>query len=145
MVLYGLEYSGQSAEGGIERFFLDIQDEPDLDPPPEWHDGPHAPFSIDPGARAYAAELVHGVTANQEELDRAISAISKNWRLERMARVDRMALRIGAFELLKCPDVPRKVAIDEAIELAKTFGTRESGAFVNGILDRLGEPEASEG
>ncbi|MBI4816251.1 MAG: transcription antitermination factor NusB [Deltaproteobacteria bacterium] len=138
MVLYGLEHSGQSAEGAVERLFA--LDEPDLDPPPPWHDGPHAPFRVDERAREYAADLVHGVVGHQDELDEAIRSVSKNWRLERMARVDLAVLRIGAFELLhRANDVPRKVAIDEAIELAKLFGTRESAAFVNGILDRLGE------
>ncbi|HEY3236115.1 MAG TPA: transcription antitermination factor NusB, partial [Polyangiaceae bacterium] len=62
-----------------------------------------------------------------------------NWRLERMTRVDRNVLRIGAWELLSRSDVPRAVILDEAVELAKRYGTEESGAFVNGVLDRIAD------
>jgi len=64
---------------------------------------------------------------------------SANWRIERMARVDRNVLRLGAWELLHRRDVPRAVVLDEAIEIAKAFGTDESSAFVNGVLNRIAE------
>jgi transcription antitermination protein NusB len=88
-------------------------------------------------ARAYAVKLVDGVLAHQPEIDALIREAARNWELERMAGVDRNVLRLGCYELLHEPDVPMKVAINEAIELGKRFSTEASGAFVNGILDRI--------
>ena len=85
----------------------------------------------------YARLLVAGVIENLSELDAQIAHVSDNWRLNRTAAVDRCALRIGLYELLNCPEVPPKVAINEAIDLAKKFSAEQSGAFVNGILDKL--------
>ncbi len=86
---------------------------------------------------AYLLELVEGVAAHLEELDALIAHYSKHWRLERMAAVDRNLLRLAAYELLYQPKIPPKVVINEAVELAKLYGTEDSGAFVNGILDRI--------
>ena len=86
---------------------------------------------------AYLVRLVEGVTAHQEELDKLIRQYSENWRLERMAAVDRNILRLALYELLHEPDVPAKVVINEAVELAKQYGSEESGSFINGILDRI--------
>jgi N utilization substance protein B len=85
--------------------------------------------------RPFAKELVLGVWRNREDLDKLIRRASKNWRIERMSRVDRNILRIAVYEVLFMGDIPPKVSIDEAVELGKKFGTEESGAFVNGILD----------
>jgi N utilization substance protein B len=93
----------------------------------------------DAEGRPYADDAVRGVRALVADLDARIVRASKNWRLERMTRVDRNVLRLGAWELVKRPDVPRAVAIDEAVELAKRFGTEESSAFVNGVLDRIAD------
>ncbi len=82
---------------------------------------------------------MRGVRSSLEDLDQRITRASTNWRLERMARVDRNLLRLGAWELLHRVDVPRAVVLDEAVELAKRFGTEESGAFVNGVLDRVAD------
>lgn len=87
----------------------------------------------------YAEVLVRGVSQNRSEIDRIIQEHSPNWRLERMARVDRNVLRIATFELMQRPDVPHKVVINEAIEVAKRFGTEESGAFINGLLDKVAQ------
>ncbi len=87
----------------------------------------------------FAEKLVRGVRQHLAELDAQIQSASKNWRLERMARVDRNLLRLALYELKYVSDVPAKVAINEAIEIAKRFGTHESSAFVNGILDRCRE------
>ena len=84
----------------------------------------------------FARALLSGVRRNRPELDRRLSAAAANWSLTRMAVTDRNALRLGAYELLYT-DTPPRVAINEAIELAKRFGTEESGHFVNGLLDRL--------
>lgn len=82
-------------------------------------------------------ELVSGVTAHRDELDRTIEQFSSNWRIPRMGCVDRNVLRMAVFEILFMPDIPEKVSINEAIELAKKYGTRDSGSFVNGILDSI--------
>jgi len=88
-------------------------------------------------AREFCARLVEGVLSNGEEIDRLIEGNSDNWTLKRMAVVDRNILRLATFELRYCPDVPFKVTLNEAVELAKKFGADDSGAFINGILDRV--------
>ncbi len=93
----------------------------------------------DAEGREYADALVRGVRADAVKLDERIRAASQNWRLERMARIDRNALRLGAYELLTRTDVPRAVILDEAVELAKRFGGEESSKFVNGVLDRIAD------
>src|SRR5271163_1105537 len=95
--------------------------------------------NADPEGRAYAEEVVRGVGAARDDLDRHISAASSHWRLERMSRVDRNILRLAAWELAHQPSVPRAVVLDEAVELAKAFGTDESSAFVNGVLNRIAD------
>jgi N utilization substance protein B len=87
--------------------------------------------------RAYADELVRGVMGARDKLDEAIRAANPAWRIERMARVDRNIIRVAAYEMLLRDDVPAHVAIDEAVELAKRFGTEDSPAFVNGTLDKV--------
>jgi N utilization substance protein B len=98
----------------------------------------------DPDAVRFAQELVEGVQAHRAEIDLLIERHSHNWRLDRMSRIDRNVLRLGVFELKYRPDIPKKVSINEAVELGKNFGTEESSAFVNGLLDRvavaLGKP-----
>ena len=89
--------------------------------------------------RAYADEAVRGVVAALAATDARIQAASTNWRLERMTRVDRNLLRLGAWELEHRPDIPRAVILDEAVQLAKRYGAEESGAFVNGVLDRIAD------
>ena len=79
----------------------------------------------------------HEANAFQARIDALISDVAENWRLDRMAAIDRNILRLGAYEMLFCPDVPTKVAINEALELAKRYSTAQSSRFVNGILDRL--------
>ena len=94
-------------------------------------------FSPPKETRPFAKQLVQGVWANREDLDRLIAKSSKNWRVERMSRVDRNILRIGVFEVVYMKGTPPKVSIDEAVELGKRFGTEESGAFINGVLDHI--------
>jgi N utilization substance protein B len=94
-------------------------------------------LEVDAQAQAFARELVAAATARASEIDELITSASKNWRIDRMSRVDRNILRLGACELLAFRDVPVKVVINEAVELAKRFGTAESSAFVNGVLDRI--------
>jgi transcription antitermination protein NusB len=86
--------------------------------------------------REQAEAMVRGVAEHRRQVDEAIEEASSNWRLDRMARVDRNVLRLAVYELVRT-DVPVKVVINEAIELGKKFGSESSGAFVNGVLDRV--------
>jgi len=94
-------------------------------------------LEIDEQAQNFARDLVAAAVERSSEIDELIASASKNWRIDRMSRVDRNILRLGACELVAFPDVPVKVVINEAVELAKRFGTAESSAFVNGVLDRI--------
>lgn len=89
------------------------------------------------GTRAFLDDLVAGAWGRRVEIDRVIEDASRNWRLSRMDRVDRSILRLGVHELLHRADVPAPVILDESVELAKEFGSPDSPAFVNGILDRV--------
>lgn len=87
--------------------------------------------------KEYTTTLVKGTVENRKEIDRIISDSSQNWTLDRMASVDRNILRFSTFELFHRQEIPSNVIINEAIEIAKKYGTEESGAFINGILDRI--------
>lgn len=93
----------------------------------------------DPESEGFALELVEGVRGKLTELDALLTTHSQNWRLERMSRIDRNVLRLGAFELTSRQDIPKKVTLNEAIELGRKFGSEDSSAFINGILDKLAE------
>ena len=114
-------YFGQLATRGVEIAV-------DEDEPGTSQTGP-----ID---RALVEQLIHGVFDHRAELDQMLAASSKNWRIERMALVDRNVIRLALYEIKFCPEVPVAVAINEAIELCKQFGSAEASAFVNGLLDR---------
>lgn len=100
----------------------------------------------EPRLIAFAQALIDGVLEHRPRIDELIAQVAENWRIDRMAAIDRNILRLGAFEMLYCPDVPTKVAINEALELAKRYSTAQSSRFVNGILDRLqdAQPSGSE-
>ena len=91
----------------------------------------------DPPVPEYAVTLVEGVLAERERIDELLTTYAQGWSLERMPAVDRTVLRLGAWELLYNDDVPDAVAIDEAVELARTLSTDDSPSFVNGLLARL--------
>ena len=91
----------------------------------------------DPEIRGFAKELIHGYLDRRVEIDRRIEEVARNWQLRRMAAIDRNILRLGATELLYRTDIPPLVAINEAIEIAKKYSTKNSGPFVNGILDNI--------
>jgi N utilization substance protein B len=120
-MLFQMEGSGASADEAIELYWRSFEEE------------------SDPEGRAYADEAVRGVSATRDELDRHIVEASTHWRIERMGRVDRNVLRLGTWELAHHASVPRAVTLDEAVELAKAFGTDESSAFVNGVLNRIAD------
>ena len=117
-MLFQLEASGVSPDQAITLFWRTFED-------------------ADPEGKAYADACVRGVGENLDAIDKRVTAASQNWRLERMSRVDRNLLRLGTYELLFRTDIPRAVILDEAVELAKSFGTDESSGFVNGVLDRI--------
>jgi N utilization substance protein B len=81
--------------------------------------------------------LISGVKEHQVQIDALISDAAENWRLDRMAAIDRNILRLGAYEMMFCREIPARVAINEALELAKRYSTAQSSRFVNGILDRV--------
>jgi len=87
--------------------------------------------------RPFFMALVNGVLAHQAQIDAIIERFSNNWKISRMSCVDRNILRIAVYEMLFCGDIPLKVSINEAIDVGKKFGTEESGAFINGILDSI--------
>lgn len=87
--------------------------------------------------RMFAEALVLGVRNHDERIDNLIQEASTNWKIERMALVDRNILRIATHELRNLPDIPHKVSLNEAIEIAKRYGTEDSSSFINGILDKI--------
>lgn len=132
-----LLYSLPDHEGGsLEAVFADF-----------WHnslhgddlpgDGDTADDQAPQRSRLFAEQLVAGVADQLERIDQLIAANADNWSLERMARVDLALLRLATYELLCAGDVPANVVINEAIEIGKRFGTRETPAFINGILDKI--------
>lgn len=118
-MLFALDAQGAACERVITQF---------------WRETPG-----DAEGRPFADETVRGVHELREELDAILAAASQNWRIERMTRVDRNVLRIGTYELRERPDIPRAVVLDECVELAKRFGTEDSGKFVNGVLERIAD------
>ena len=115
--LYQIDVRGDDA-GGTLRLFWEHCDAP-------------------ADARSFAEALVDGVLEERTRVDELIASCSENWRLGRLSHVDRNILRVGTYELLRRRDVPASVAIDEAIEIAKRFGSDESATFVNGVLDSV--------
>jgi N utilization substance protein B len=115
--LYQAEFAGPHRPEAVEQF---------------WHH-----FQAEGAPPAYLLDLVEGVASHREELDAFIVRYSEHWRLERMTIVDRNLLRVAVYELLYQPHIPPKVVINEAVEMAKRFGSEASGGFVNGILDQV--------
>ncbi len=103
----------------------------------------NARLNYDKALIEFAEELLAGVRANLDAVDRHLEDIARNWKLSRMAATDRNVLRLGAYEIL-FTETPDRVAINEAIELAKRYGTNNSSQFVNGVLDRLMSNKSTE-
>jgi N utilization substance protein B len=116
-LLYQRDLNPRVDRKAIERFVRDRLRDPTLEP--------------------FTLSLYDGANAQGEDIDRRLSEAAENWRLSRMAAVDRNVLRLGAYELLCTPETPANVALDEAIELARRYGSEGSPAFVNGVLDKL--------
>lgn len=98
----------------------------------------------DPDVKSYAEILTRGSLDNLKQIDQVIEKYAENWTIRRMAYVDRNILRIATYEMLYRDDIPHKVAINEAVELAKRYGEPDSSKFVNGILDRVAKTERNE-
>lgn len=122
--LYGLEFTKYEWRDAAEHFWKT--------------------FATKDAVREYAETLVEGVVAHCDDLDRQIDAALTSWTPERVGRVERNVLRIALFELLHCEDVAPKVAINEAIEIARMYGADEAPGFVNAVLDRLKDSEPKE-
>jgi len=117
-ILYQIDMGGLQADEAINNY---------------WEEKPF----VDEEIHSYATRLVKEAVARLEEIDKLIDAVLENWEIERVAAVDRNILRLGVCELLAFEDVPPKVTINEAVEIAKRFSTEESGRFVNGVLDAI--------
>lgn len=120
-MLYQMEVGRAGADEAISTYWSSR--EPDED--------------LDEALRDFANGLVRGTTARVEEIDVILRAHAQNWRVERMAVIDRLVLRLGVYEMLADPETPAKVVINEAIELARTYTGDEAVAFVNGVLDSV--------
>ena len=114
-------------------FYMDMHRDPVDDPVSQFC----SCFSQDQPTEPFFHRLVDGVREHRSTIDAIIEQFSNNWKISRMSCVDRNVLRIAAFEMLFCDDIPAKVSINEAIDVGKRFGTEESGAFINGILDSI--------
>ncbi|NUN15221.1 MAG: transcription antitermination factor NusB [Myxococcales bacterium] len=119
-LLYGLEFEPSPIPGTHDDFWAEFFSPEEL-----------------PEVRRFAELLVTGVLQERERIDRRIREASTNWKLERMAIVDRNILRLAIYELLFMDEIPAKVSLNEAIEVAKKFGSEDSSSFINGILDRI--------
>lgn len=124
-ILYEMDVSDISPEDAIQLYYelLVEADDSEVD----------APQTV----RPFAEQIVRGVHFHRSRIDHLIVAASEHWRLERMSIVDRNILRIALFEMLHCADIPPKVSINEAVDLGKAYGSEDSGAFINGILDHI--------
>ncbi len=122
-------------------FYMDMQDNASLPMLESFCDN----FCPPKKARPFFLVLVNGVLETISEIDALIERFSKNWKINRMSSVDRNVMRIAVYELLYCEDIPPKVSINEAVDVGKKFGTEESGAFINGIMDSIRDALDKEG
>ena len=116
-ILYQINLTGDKLDNSLDNFWREHRTSPQI--------------------KQFALELVTGTMTNLDKIDQTISKCSENWQIERMAVVERNVLRIACYELLFMEDIPPKVSINEAINIAKKFATPQSGRFVNGILDKI--------
>jgi transcription antitermination protein NusB len=124
--LYQIDVAASDLDEALERFWKSFE-------------------PVEREVREIAEDYVRGVARNRRAVDDAIEGVSANWRLDRMAKVDRNVLRLAVFELQHRTEVPVKVVINEAIEMGKKYGSESSGAFINGLLDRIAQELALVG
>jgi len=115
--LYQIEVTGDASPSAVESFLRH--------------------FEGGAETKDFARGVISGVTANREKIDGIIERSADNWKLQRMAKVDLLILRIATYELLFCPDIPMNVSLDEAIEIGKRYGSADSPTFINGVLDQV--------
>ncbi len=101
-------------------------------------------LELAPDINRFYMTLIKGVIDNKFQLDKLIEQFSSNWKMSRMGCVDRNILRIAAYEILYCHDIPPKVSINEAVDIGKLYGTEESGSFINGILDGIYQQQTAK-
>jgi N utilization substance protein B len=101
-------------------------------------------LELAPDINRFYMTLIKGVIDNKSQLDKLIEQFSSNWKISRMGCVDRNILRIAAYEILFCHDIPPKVSINEAVDIGKLYGTEESGSFINGILDGIYQQQTAK-
>jgi N utilization substance protein B len=101
-------------------------------------------LELAPDINRFYMTLIKGVIDNKSQLDQLIEKFSSNWKISRMGCVDRNILRIAAYEILFCHDIPPKVSINEAVDIGKLYGTEESGSFINGILDGIYQQQTAK-
>lgn len=124
-ILYAIDITGDEPKECIDKFWKN-DEESDLE------------------VKRFANSLVLGTSNKRKEIDKMISERATNWQMERMAVIDRNILRLAAYELLYVEEIPPKVTINEAIDIAKRYGDSESGKFVNGVLDKINKDIAKE-
>lgn len=117
--LYQIEITGDASIGAVDLFLEH--------------------FEGNAAAKEFARRLVSGVVSQSSDIDRRIAECTENWRLERLAKVDLVVLRMATYELVFCPDIPSRVSLDEAIEIGKRFGSADSATFINGVLDHVAQ------
>ena len=124
-ILYAIDITGEEPKKCIDTFWKN-------------HD------EVDGEVESFANSLVLGVSNNSEAIDRLVSSHTTNWQLKRMAVIDRNILRFATYELLYMEEIPPKVSINEAIDIAKRYGDKDSGKFVNGVLDSINKDEGKK-
>lgn len=117
--LFFLDINETDADLGLKDFCLQHEDE------------------LVPAVKPFFMDLVQGVLADKAHIDELMDKSARNWKISRMPVVDRNVMRVAVFELLKRPDIPASVSINEAVDIGKKYGSRDSGAFINGVLDRI--------
>ena len=136
-VLYEIDVAGPSCREALQDFWLDRSDLALSNSEKEAVEKDKQ----EPEIRQYTEQLVEGTLDKLTAIDPTIERYAENWEMDRMALVDRNILRLAAYEMLFVDDIPLKVAINEAVELAKRYGEADSSKFVNGILDRIAKTE----
>lgn len=137
--LYQLDVAAEPFSGDFAEFWSEREDTLSLPEKEALEDDKR-----DPDVRAYTERIVRGVCECGKALDAVIERAADNWEIRRMAIVDRNLLRMAAYEMLHAEDIPVKVAINEAVELAKRYGEDDSSKFVNGILDKIAKTECKK-
>ena len=122
--LYQIEITGDASAAAVDHFL--------------------SHFEGSAQAKEFARRLVSGVVSQRPDIDRLIEKCTENWKLMRIAKVDLLILRMAAYELMFCPDIPLNVSLDEAIEMGKRFGSGDSGSFINGVLDQLAHSDSAK-